>query len=105
MICRLKKERKVVSYLDFGVGRDVGLPTHRVVAVVSDLLVLGQRVVGPRHLDGVVAQHGGLNTHRRHHGSGIWNWGVWSMEECVQVNVRVYGVCASGRRPAGMHTN
>lgn len=47
----------VPSYLHFGVGRDVGLPAHGVVAVICDLLVLGQRVVRPGHLDGVVAQH------------------------------------------------
>lgn len=75
------------SHLDFGVGGDVGLPAHRVEAVVGDLLVLGQRVVRPGHLDGVVAQHRGLHAHRRHHGRGVWYWGVWSMEEFVEVNI------------------
>lgn len=75
------------SHLDLGVGGDVGLPAHRVEAVVGDLLVLGQRVVRPGHLDGVVAQHRGLHAHRRHHGGGVWYWGVWSMEEFVEVNI------------------
>lgn len=94
-----------LSYLHFSVGGDVGLPAHRVEAIICDLLVLGQRVVGPGHLDGVVAQHGGLNTHGWHHGRGVWYWGVWSMEEFVQVNIGVYGVCASGRTPTCMRTN
>lgn len=93
----------MISYLDFSVGRDVGLPSHRVVTVICDLLVLGQRVVGPRHFDGVVTQHGGLNAHGWHHGGGVWHWGVWSMEEFVQVNIGVYGVCTSGRKPIRMH--
>lgn len=94
-----------ISYLHFSVGRDVGLPAHRVEAVICDLLVLGQRVVSPGHLDGVMAQHGGLNAHGRHHGRGVWYWGVWSMEEFVEVNIGVYGVCSSGRKPACTHTN
>jgi len=61
-----------VSYLHLGVGGDVGLPAHRVEAVIGDLLVLGQRVVGPGHLDGVVAQHRGLNAHGWHHWGGVW---------------------------------
>lgn len=65
MQCRKKKKDTLTgserqtgnAYLHFSVGGDVGLPAHRVEAVIRDLLVLGQRVVRPRHLDGVVAQH------------------------------------------------
>lgn len=92
-----------IPYLHFRVGRDVGLPADRVEAVVRDLLVLGQRVVSPGHFDGVMAQDGGLNTHRWHHGGGVWYWGVWSMEEFVEVNIGVNGVCLPGRKPACMH--
>lgn len=94
-----------MSYLHFCVCRDVGLPSYRVVAVICDLLVLGQRIVSPGHLDGVMAQHGGLYTHGWHHGGGVWYWGVWSMEEFVQVNIGVYGICASGSKPTCMHIN
>lgn len=82
------------GYLHFGVGGDVGLPADGVEAVVRDLLALVQRVVGPAHLDGVVAQHRGLNPHGRHHGSGVWYWGVWTMKEFVEINIGVDGVCA-----------
>lgn len=82
-----------ISHLHFGVGRNVGLPADGVEAIVCDLLVLVQSVVGPAHLDGVVTQYGGLNAHGWHHGRGVWYWGVWSMEEFVEVNIRVYGVC------------
>lgn len=63
-----------------------------------DLLVLGQGVVGPGDFDGVVAEHRGLNTHGRHHRGRVWYWGVCSMEEFVQVNIRVYGVCMVGSK-------
>lgn len=67
------------KYLILGVGWDVGFPPDRVVAGVCDLLVFGQRVVGPGDPDGVVTQDGSLNSHGWHHGGGIWHWGVWSI--------------------------
>lgn len=89
----IDREANAISHLHFGVGRNVGLPADGVEAIVCDLLVLVQSVVGPAHLDGVVTQYGGLNAHGWHHGRGVWYWGVWSMEEFVEVNIRVYGVC------------
>lgn len=89
----LRKNTKRMPHLHFGVGRNVGLPADGVEAIVGDLLALVQSVVGPAHLDGVVTQHGGLNTHGWHHGRGVWYWGVWSMEDFVEVNIRVYGIC------------
>lgn len=80
-------------YLKLGVSRYVGLPAHSVVACVGDLLVLGQRVVGPCHLDGVVAEHRGLHAHRGEHGGSLWDWSVRSMKQFIQINIRVYGVC------------
>lgn len=80
-------------YLKLGVCRYVGLPAHCVVARICDFLVLGQRVVGPRDFDGVVARNRSLNAHGRHHGNGVWYWSVWRMEKFVQINIRVYGVC------------
>lgn len=55
-------------YLVLGISGNIGFPAHGVVASVRDLLVLGQGVVCPSDADGVVAQDGSLNSHRRHHG-------------------------------------
>lgn len=93
LLPELRKATNRTHYLHFGVGRNVGLPADGVEAIVCDLLALVQSVVGPAHLDGVVAQHGGLNTHGWHHGRGVWYWGVWTMKEFVEVNIWVYGVC------------
>lgn len=88
----MKQPQRVAGYLVFGVGGDVGLPADGVISGVGDLLVLGERVVGPADFDGVVAEDGGLNAHRGQHGCGVGCWGVWVIKEFIKINIRVYGV-------------
>lgn len=80
------------SDLILGVGRDVGLPSDGVISGVGDLLVLGERVVGPADFDGVVTEDRRLNAHRGQHGCGVRCWGVWVIKKFIKINVWVYGV-------------
>lgn len=75
------------QYLVLGVCWDVGFPSDCVVSGVCDLLVFGQGVVRPGDPYGVMAQNGSLNSHWWHHGSGIWHWSVWSINN-KQINFR-----------------
>lgn len=90
-----------VPYLVFRIGRNVGFPADCVVAGIGDLLVLWQRVVCPGDADGVMAQNGSLNSHRWHHGGGVWHWSVWSINN-KQINFRrVYEI--EGSKEVGFY--